>query len=241
MPFRTYRDDIPSDGPGGRGAPAAHGVHLHDARARRDRPRRASTSPGTSRSPSKRNLSERALSIRDDAFAQLGDTNLARPAGRREPRRTFTVSSRSPTTRAARGRQDRAPGGRAPSSVPCYLNAPGCPPGVAVRVRAGLLRAAAHPGQHAARELHVPDPARRGRRARRSCSREPSLYGHGLLGSATRDHRREHQVDGERAQLRVLRHRLVRHVDPGPAEHRARSSATCRTSRRCPTARSRGS
>ena len=69
----------------------------------------------------------------------------------------------------------------------------------------------------------------------------PSLYGHGLLGSAERGHGREHQGDGERAQLRVLRHRLDRHVDAGRAEHRARSSATCRTSPRSPTAPSRGS
>ena len=69
--------------------------------------------------------------------------------------------------------------------VPCYLNAAGCPPGSRFAYLPGSVGAAAHPGQHAGGELHLPDPARRRRTGRRSTPARPSLYGHGLLGSAS--------------------------------------------------------
>ena len=163
-----------------------------------------------------------------------------RPAGRRAPRRTFTVTHVTDYTAAQDAEIARKVDGHRHGAV--LPERRRLPARVAVR-----LRCPARPCRSASRATRwlanfiVPDPARRGGRAGRSLPSRPSLYGHGLLGSAQRDHRREHQGDGQRAQLRLLRHRLVRHVDAGRAEHRRRSSATSRTSRRCRTARSRAS
>ena len=91
---------------------------------------------------SERNLSERMLHIRDDAFAQLGDTNLAdlKVAGRH--RRTFRRRpiDAAPDRHARRRRrppvtatQDARPADRAarrgPRARPLLPDQPGCPPG----------------------------------------------------------------------------------------------------------------
>ena len=75
LPFRTYRDNIPSTDP----AVEARRPHMESIfntlrQAGIDQDELYLAWDFTV--ASQRNLSERALSIRDDAFAQLGDTNL---------------------------------------------------------------------------------------------------------------------------------------------------------------------
>jgi hypothetical protein len=136
---------------------------------------------------SKRNLSERALFIRNRSFAQLGDTNLS----------DLTVQGDAPNF-AVTSVQNFAPcdpGGcqsgqddqiarqvAGTFSVPCWLNATGCPSGSRMSFAPGATvpqrtqgntdtanftcivpRSAVDGGVHPAR---------------------PSLYGHGLFGSA---------------------------------------------------------
>jgi hypothetical protein len=83
---------------------------------------------------SERNLTERALYIRDDAFAQLGDANLAdmKVEGGVPP---YTISS---VTNFAPCGEDGCQAGESDQlirrvqgsvTVPCYLNRVGCPPG----------------------------------------------------------------------------------------------------------------
>ena len=77
--FEDYRDGTPTRRAGARG-PARHMEQLfNELEEAAGIPTRAttSTSPGTSPSPASQNLSERALYMRDDAFAQLGDTDLS--------------------------------------------------------------------------------------------------------------------------------------------------------------------
>ncbi len=133
---------------------------------------------------SERNLSERMLSIRDDAFAQLGDTDLAdrRVAGA-APR--YVVTS---TTDFAPCGADGCQSGEHPSFlrrvegqlvVPCYLDQPGCPPGSRFRYLPGSSTPTRLPGNTALAPFicNIPRAA-----LRRPVT--PSLYGHGLLGSA---------------------------------------------------------
>ena len=83
-----------------------------------------STWPGTSPSPATRTTAGRELAMRNDAFAQLGDTNLADgiPQGVSP---SFQVTERRKRTRT-RGRSRAA--SRARFEVPCYLF-PTCEPG----------------------------------------------------------------------------------------------------------------
>ena len=217
-PSASTATSIADRGPAGRGAAAAHGEHLRDAQ----------DAPGIAREQlylawdftvaSERNLSERALSIRDDAFAQLGDTNLTdmQVSGQRA---AVHRHRRSPTTRPPRTSQI-ARQVEGTFVVPCYLNAPGCPPGSRFAYAPGSSVPLRIPGQRAARELHLPDPARGRRRCAGRATRAAVAVRPRAARQRERGHRRQRQVDGERAQLRVLRHRLVRHVDAGPAEHR---------------------
>jgi hypothetical protein len=145
---------------------------------------------------SERNLSERMLHIRDDAFAQLGDTNLS----------DLTVQGASPQfivdtiTQALPCRPSvdidippvsceqetldprvaRRVEGRV--LVPCYLNLPGCIPGsrflyatpqetLPMRIPGNMMAASF--------VCNIPMGAETGAVYR------PSLYGHGLLGEAS--------------------------------------------------------
>ncbi len=144
---------------------------------------------------SARNLSERMLSIRDDAFAQLGDTNLAdlKVEGTAPTYVIDTITQSLPCTpqididvppvscekeeldaRLARRVQGRI-------FVPCYLNLPGCPPGsrflylspqdtLPTRIPGNVMAASF--------VCNIPKGALEGKAYR------PSLYGHGLLGEA---------------------------------------------------------
>ncbi len=127
---------------------------------------------------SERSLSERLLSIRDDAFRQLGDTDLAdlKVQGRSP---AFTVEK---VTENPDGPDDpiarRIEG---TVTVPCYLNLPGCGSGAKFAYprgsRTGLPQAIAGNTTQARFTCHVPRIGLTGPPLR------PSLYGHGLLGS----------------------------------------------------------
>jgi hypothetical protein len=116
---------------------------------------------------SRRSLSGRMLSIRDRAFAQLGDRDLGdlRVQGDAPP---FTVT----------GTQDLGAVQRVDGTftIPCFLDRPGCPPGSRFRLnRVGLpVRA---PGNVQVERFIclVPENASNGR---------PLIFGHGLLGGA---------------------------------------------------------
>ncbi len=127
---------------------------------------------------SRRSLSERALSIRDDAFAQLGDRDLGdrRVAGR-SPRFEVTQVQNFP---AEPGRLI-ARRVRGTVLVPCYLDLNGCPPGSRFRLGpSGLPLRAANSFTEANFVCNIPRAAF----TAGAGSARPSLYGHGLLGSA---------------------------------------------------------
>ena len=127
---------------------------------------------------SERNLTERMLSIRDDAFAELGDTNLAdlKVKGRSPEYKVSTVTDFTPDENAQIARRVEGT-----VTVPCYLNAPGCPPGSQF----------AYAGLDSTTPLRLPGNTYD---AKFTCNIprgavgekfRPSLYGHGLMGSGT--------------------------------------------------------
>ena len=133
---------------------------------------------------SREGLSGRALKIRNEAFSELGDTNLTDgvPAGS-EP--VFTANpdlpDDAPDEAEADGRRDLGDSIRISGNlqVPCFLNAPGCPPGSEFNLGPDGLPQRI-PGNTALANVVCvipktppPGPLRQ------------SLYGHGLLGSAT--------------------------------------------------------
>jgi hypothetical protein len=121
---------------------------------------------------SERSLSERAVSIRDDAFAQLGDESLGDGQVQgQSPQFEVTGSSEADGIRTVEGTV----------TVPCYTNAPGCPPGSSFLFAPGSNVPQGIPGNtmDASFTCRVPTAALAG-----GPLSKPSLYGHGLLGSA---------------------------------------------------------
>ncbi len=98
--FRVYRDRLITEQPEVESRRPHMEAIFSDLGSGRHRALATSTSPGTSRSRAEENLSGRMLHIRDDAFAQLGDTNLADGQVQGSSPRASPVC-RSPTTRAA--------------------------------------------------------------------------------------------------------------------------------------------
>ena len=122
---------------------------------------------------SERGLTARMLKIRNDAFAQLGDNNLA--DGKVEgsaPKYTITKVVDNPDPQILR----RISG---TFTVPCYLNVQGCPPGARFHYSSKKKDALPTqlPGntQTAKFECAIP-------RAALTSPAHASLYGHGLLG-----------------------------------------------------------
>jgi hypothetical protein len=140
---------------------------------------------------SERNLSERALAIRDDAFAKLGDTRLddLQVQGSAP---TFAVDPNGVTNFAPcgddgcqSGEDDRI--AREVSghfNVPCYLNAPGCPSGSQFLFAPGSSVPTAIPGNQTVANFQCEIP-RSAIDPPAANPARPSLYGHGLLGSAS--------------------------------------------------------
>jgi hypothetical protein len=186
--FRIYRDRLKSNDAVVE-ARRAHMERLFSSLARAGIARKSLFLAWDFTVASQRNLSERILSIRDDAFSQLGDTNLS----------DLQVQGAAPQF-AVTGTTDFAPCGtdgcqsgedaqiaRQVSGnvvVPCYLNAPGCPPGSRMTYLPGSTVPQRIPGNtHAASfTCLIPRVAVDGAEVVRA---RPSLYGHGLLGSAS--------------------------------------------------------
>jgi hypothetical protein len=125
---------------------------------------------------SQKSLSERALHMRDDAFAGLGDPNLRdmKVEGSAPP---FVVTQTTDFTTDENANIAREVQGQ--FLVPCYLNLPGCPPGATMSFAPGSDTPLRLPGNTMAANFDCLIPrAAAGRPAR------PSLYGHGLFGSA---------------------------------------------------------
>ena len=122
---------------------------------------------------SEKSLTSRMLHIRDDAFAKLGDRNLA--DGKLEgsaPQYTITNVVDNPDPRILK----RISG---TFQVPCYLDKTGCPPGATFNYAGKGKDAlpAQQPGnvQTAKFECAIP-------KAAQTAPSHAALYGHGLLG-----------------------------------------------------------
>ncbi len=167
--FRVYRDRLP-----------AHGRAVQARRPHMERLFRTLRRAGIARRSlylawdftvaSGDNLSRRLLSIRDRAFAELGDTNLAdREVQGGSPAFTVDRSEDVGGVRRVFGH----------FTVPCFLDQPGCPPGARFRLgRDGLPQRVPGNAQQANFICVVPPTASPATPAR------PLLFGHGLLGTA---------------------------------------------------------
>lgn len=133
---------------------------------------------------SKRALTERMLKIRDDAFAQLGDTNLAdltvqgrAPAYAITRTTDFTEAENALIARQVEGTVE----------VPCYLDRQGCPTGSAFHYDSGDPDAlpTQMPGNTIQASFICIVPRVSGIAGGTVNPARPSLYGHGLLGRST--------------------------------------------------------
>jgi hypothetical protein len=139
---------------------------------------------------SERNISERALSIRDDAFAQLGDRDLRdlKVKGSAPRYTVTTVTNFAPCgSDGCQAGEDAELARRVEGTVvvPCYLDQPGCPPGSRFNFASpGDRKPTQIPGNTISAQFvcNIPRTAVEGAGVRPA---RPSLYGHGLLGSAT--------------------------------------------------------
>ncbi|HEU4977016.1 MAG TPA: hypothetical protein VFT50_18145 [Baekduia sp.] len=129
---------------------------------------------------STKSLAGRMLAIRDDAFGQLGDTNLADgvPQGK-APAYTITgVTDLSPTENANIARQITGT-----ITVPCYLDQTGCPTGAQFHYSSRSKDAL--PTQLPGNVQQAPFVCNIPRAATPATPAHLSLYGHGLLGKPT--------------------------------------------------------
>ncbi len=157
---------------------------------------------------SRRNLTERVLAMRDDAFAKLGDTNLS----------DVTVQGRAPSFAVTQTTNFTpcAPAGCKTGQsndlirqvqgrflVPCYLDKAGCPSGSRFLYRPGSTNGPplAIPGNTYAANFicNIPRSALQGTTV---MPVRPLLYGHGLLGTAD-------QINGDDHTEMARRHRIM--------------------------------
>jgi hypothetical protein len=116
---------------------------------------------------SRRSLAGRMLSIRDRAFAELGDRNLA----------DLRVEGTAPPF-AVTGTQDMGDLTRVDGTftIPCFLNRPGCPPGARFSLnRRGMPVRSPGNVQQGRFICLAPENGANGR---------PLMFGHGLFGGA---------------------------------------------------------
>ncbi|MDX6655441.1 MAG: hypothetical protein QOH62_234 [Solirubrobacteraceae bacterium] len=128
---------------------------------------------------SDKSLTGRLLAMRNDAFKQLGDTNLADGTVQGIPPKyaitevkDFTPEENSQLLRRVSGTFE----------VPCYLDAPGCPPGARLHYSSSAKDAlpTQMPGnvQVAKFQCNIP-------RVAAAAPSRIAVYGHGLLGDRT--------------------------------------------------------
>ena len=126
---------------------------------------------------SEKSLSGRMLKIRNDAFTKLGDKNLAdnKIAGSSPKWKVTEVVDYSEAQDANRMRRVSGT-----FTVPCYLNAPGCPAGSHFKLGKDGLPVQTPGNTLEARFLcNIPRSARVNGVVQ---AMEPTMYGHGLLG-----------------------------------------------------------
>jgi hypothetical protein len=126
------------------------------------------------------------LAIRNDAFKRLGDTNLRdmRVQGGSPAFDIASVTDVPPCDPAGcQSGQDNFIARRVAGTVtvPCYLDQPGCPPGSQFAFRGKGLQVPS-PGSNTIKANFVCNIPRS---ASHAAPARPSLYGHGLFGSAT--------------------------------------------------------
>jgi hypothetical protein len=176
LPFREYRDRITTSDAGFE-ARRPHMEWIFSRLAKAGIARKSLYLAWDFTVASRQSLSGRALHIRDDAFAALGDTNLSDMKAQGSAP-TFTVTQTTDFS------PDQNPGiarevqGR--FLVPCYLDAPGCPPGSSMAFAPGSDTPLRLPGNTMAADFDCIIP-----RAAQSAPGRASLYGHGLFGSAS--------------------------------------------------------
>ena len=173
--FRIYRDRLMTDEPAIEDR-RAHFESIFETLARAKIPRRNLYLAWDFTVASEENLSERMLAIRDDAFAQLGDTELADLEVQGDSP-AFIVTDVQEYDKSENERVLRRVEGRV--MVPCYLNLPACPPGASFNYGSGNTPAQLPGNVQAANFVcYIP-------RVASEQKVRPSLYGHGLLGDAT--------------------------------------------------------
>jgi hypothetical protein len=142
---------------------------------------------------SQRNLTERMLQIRNDAFAQLGEQasqlkSLEIPAASTAPK--FVVTSVTNNTRAQNGNIARQVQGR--FYVPCYLNTPGCQPGGSFYDPPGASLPAQLPGNTYEGRFTCNIPW-----AAETSPGRAGFYGHGLFGDRNEVNQGQLEAMGE--------------------------------------------
>src|SRR6476469_6466169 len=119
---------------------------------------------------SERNLSERMLHIRDDAFAQLGDTNL----------KDLKIQGSAPEFKVTRVEAEDGLARKVTGwfKVPCYISTPTCQPGGGFVYKPGTNEPLQIPGNTYTAKFvcNIPQVALQ-------TPGTASLYGHGLFGS----------------------------------------------------------
>jgi hypothetical protein len=165
LAFRRFRDGR------ARGPRAAHMEDIFDRLRRAGIARRDLYLAWDFTIASRQNLTQRLLSMRDRAFAGLGDRNL----------RDLKVDGSAPSFSIDEIR-DVAGGRRVAGrvEVPCFLDQPGCPPGSRFRLDGRGLPVRTPGNMQQARFVcFVPTSASPSNRAR------PFLFGHGLFQDAS--------------------------------------------------------
>ena len=206
--FRIFRDRLRST-QGFVNRRRAHFESLFKTLARAHIARRSLYAAWDFTVSSRRSLSERMLHIRNDAFAGLGDRNLA--DGRVQgvaPK--YAVTKVTDFTRCTAAEGDPCPAGtdrdlmrqvEGTYEVPCYLDQPGCPPGSGFALDAKGLPVRT-PGniEQAPFVCNVPFAAVKDGVPQKLL---PSLYGHGLFGDVgeARRSRNVHQLGDENGVL----------------------------------------
>ncbi len=185
--FRLYRDRIITTNPAIE-ARRAHFESLFDTLARAGIDRGSLYLAWDFTVASERSLSERQLTIRNDAFRQLGDDNLA--DGRIEGRApSYQISTVTDFTQAQN--PDIARQVQGTVTVPCYLNLPGCPTGSRFSYPAGSQTGP--PAWTAGNTMSAKFTCNIPWVAMQSGGARVSLYGHGLFGS--RDEVNQQQLE----------------------------------------------
>ncbi|TML07542.1 MAG: hypothetical protein E6G41_04325 [Actinobacteria bacterium] len=204
-PFRIYRDRL-SSGQRAVNQRRGHFEQVFRALRRAHVARRDLYAAWDFTIASRRSLSERALAIRNDAFAKLGDKTMAdRKVQGRAP--AFQVTKVTDFTRCDTAEGTPCPAGtdrdlmrqvEGTFDVPCYLTSPDCKTGQGFNYgRDGLPHQRTGNLDHAPFVCNIPFSAAGGQKL------QGSLYGHGLFGDVgeTRRSRNVHQLGDENKVL----------------------------------------